>query len=205
MDHAAPSDAAPPNVARIGPNALSRTAEALTARLGEPTCRRVFAAADLERYVAAPPTAMVPEAEVVALHRAVRAALDQPTADAVMHDAGVRTARYLLAHRIPRPAQYLLRALPAGLAARLLLGLIARHAWTFAGSAELEIVHGRPARVIFRGSPLARVEAGDRPVCGFYVATFETLFRALVDGRTVARETGCAATGAAACTLELSW
>lgn len=195
----------PPDAARIGPNALIRTAEALTSRLGEPTCRRVLDAAGLERYAAAPPAVMVPEDEVVALHRAVRAVLDRPTADAVMHDAGVRTARYLLAHRIPRPAQRVLRALPAGLAARLLLGLIARHAWTFAGSAELQIVHGKPARVIFHGSPLARVEAGDRPVCGFYVATFETLFRALVDARTVARETACAATGAAACTLELSW
>ena len=200
MDHT-PS----PEPARIGPNALIRTAEALTARLGEPTCRRVFAAAGLDAYVTTPPTAMVPESEVVALHRAVRATLDGPTADAVMHDAGVRTARYLLAHRIPRPAQRLLRALPARLAARLLLQLVARHAWTFAGSAELEIVPGKPARVIFHGSPLARVEAADRPVCAFYVATFETLFRALVDAGTIGRETVCAATGAEACTLELSW
>ena len=200
MDHPVSPDAA-----RIGPNALIRTAEALTAQLGEPTCRRVFAAAGLEAYVDAPPTAMVAEDEVVALHRAVRTALDGAAADAVMHDAGVRTARYLLAHRIPAPAQRLLRALPARLAARLLLGLIARHAWTFAGSAGLEIVPGRPARVIFHASPLARVEAAERPVCGFYVATFETLFRALVDARTVARETVCAATGAGACTLELSW
>lgn len=200
MDHELPAAEA-----RIGPNAIVRTAEALSERLGPATCRCVFARAGLARHLDTPPTAMVAEAEVVALHRAVRAELEAAVADAVMADAGARTARYLLAHRIPKPAQALLRALPARLAARLLLSLIARHAWTFAGSAELGIVHGRPARVIFHGSPLARVPAGGAPVCAFYAATFETLFRRLVHADAVARETACAAAGDAACILELSW
>jgi divinyl protochlorophyllide a 8-vinyl-reductase len=191
--------------ARIGPNAVIRTAEALSAEVGAESCRRIFAAAGLRRYVDAPPAAMVPESEVVALHRAVRAELDVETAALVMHDAGARTARYLLAHRVPGPAQGLLRALPARAASRLLLALVARHAWTFAGSARLELVHGRPARVIFLGSPLARVPPADAAVCDFYVATFETLFRALVHPRATARETSCAAAGGDACTVELSW
>lgn len=200
MDHELPAADA-----RIGPNAIVRTAEALSERLGDETCRRVFVRAGLARHLDRPPTTMVAEAEVVALHRAVRAELAPATADAVMADAGARTARYLLAHRIPKPAQRLLRALPARLAARLLLSLIAKHAWTFAGSAELRIVHGRPARVVFHGSPLARVPAGDAPVCAFYAATFETLFRRLVHADAVARETACAAAGDGACILELSW
>jgi len=200
MDHQQPAASA-----RIGPNAIVRTAEALSASRGDDTCRRIFARAGLEPYLVAPPTTMVAEGDVVALHRAVRAELDAAAADAVMADAGARTARYLLAHRIPAPAQALLRALPARVASRLLLGLIARHAWTFAGSAELGIVHGRPARVVFHNSPLARVPTGAAPVCGFYVATFETLFRQLVHAETVGRETACAAAGDAACILELSW
>jgi divinyl protochlorophyllide a 8-vinyl-reductase len=191
--------------ARVGPNAVVRTAEALSHGVGDATCRRVFARAGLEHYLVAPPTTMVAEAEVVALHRAVRAELDRAVADAVMADAGARTARYLLAHRIPAPAQTLLSALPARAASRLLLTLIARHAWTFAGSAELRLEHGRPARVVFHGSPLARVPPGDAPVCGFYAATFETLYRRLVQADARARETACAAAGAEACTLELSW
>jgi divinyl protochlorophyllide a 8-vinyl-reductase len=195
----------PPAAARIGPNAVTRTAEALREALGDAACRRIFVRAGLEPYLTSPPATMVAEHDVVALHRAVRAELDAAVADAVMSDAGARTARYLLAHRIPKPAQALLRALPARLASRLLLGLIAKHAWTFAGSAELRIVHGRPARVIFGGSPLARVPASDAPVCAFYAATFETLFRQLVHADAVGRETACAAAGDEACTLELSW
>jgi len=200
MDHDLPGADA-----RIGPNAIIRTAEALSALVAGETCHRVFVRAGLEPYLDAPPTTMVAEHEVVDLHRAVRAELDAAVADAVMRDAGARTARYLLAHRIPKPAQALLRALPARPASRLLLGLIARHAWTFAGSAELRLVHGRPAWVIFDGSPLARVPRGDAPVCGFYAGTFETLFRRLVHPDAVARETACAAAGDEACTLELSW
>ncbi|NBC96670.1 MAG: bacteriochlorophyll 4-vinyl reductase [Deinococcus-Thermus bacterium] len=191
--------------ARIGPNAIIRTAEALAAQAGLDTCRRVFDRAGLGAYLTTPPAAMVAEDEVVALHRAVRAELAAETADAVMREAGARTARYLLAHRIPQPAQALLRALPPRAASRLLLGLIARHAWTFAGSADLRLSHGRPARVLFAGSPLARVPAADAPVCGFYAGTFETLFRHLVHADAVARETTCAANGDDVCTLELSW
>jgi divinyl protochlorophyllide a 8-vinyl-reductase len=191
--------------ARIGPNAIIRTGEALGALVGDEARHHIFQHAGLGAYLTAPPAVMVAEDEVVALHRAVRLELAPETADAVMREAGARTARYLLAHRIPKPAQALLRALPPRAAARLLLGLIARHAWTFAGSAELRLAHGRPARVRFAGSPLARVPAADAPVCGFYAGTFETLFRHLVHADAVARETTCAATGDDVCTLELSW
>ncbi len=190
---------------KIGPNAIIRTAEALEVQIGASARERVFAAAGLLGYLTAPPGAMVPEDEVAALHRAVRAALGPAQSDAVMRDAGARTARYLLAHRIPKPAQRVLRALPARLAARALLALIARHAWTFAGSAEVRIAPGRPARVSFRGSPFARVPAAAAPVCAFYVATFEELFRALVHPASRAVETRCAATGDPVCELELSW
>lgn len=190
---------------RIGPNAIIRTREALSEHVGDELCARIFLGADLEGYLATEPTTMVPEVEVVALHRALRRELAPATADAVVRDAGARTARYLLTHRIPKPAQVLLRALPARLAARLLLALIARHAWTFAGSARLTIVPGRPARVHFDDSPFARVGAASAPVCGFYVGTFEVLFRDLVHPATRGRETTCAAVGDDRCTLSLDW
>jgi divinyl protochlorophyllide a 8-vinyl-reductase len=40
-------------------------------------------------------------------------------------------------------------------------------------------------------------------VCDFYAATFERLYRELVDPRTTAVETACAAAGAAECVFEL--
>lgn len=200
---AAESEAA--TIPRIGPNAIIRTREALVDHVGDDAAVHVFTAAGLGAYLVALPETMVPEADVVALHHAVRRELAPATADAVMRDAGERTARYLLAHRIPGPVQVLLRALPARLAARLLLTLIARHAWTFAGSAKLTIEPGKPARVHFEGSPFARVDAAARPVCGFYVGTFEAIFRALVHPATRGRETACGGVGAPRCTLSLDW
>jgi hypothetical protein len=64
----------------------------------------------------------------------------------VARSAGRRTADYLLAHRIPKPVQALLKALPARLAARVLLSAIARHAWTFAGSGVFSASTGARAR-----------------------------------------------------------
>ena len=199
-----PAAAEPPSVAaRIGPNAVLQLAEALD-EAGADT-RAVFAAAGLTGHLDAPPTTMVPETDVIALYAALRRVAGEARAHAIARDAGVRTARYLLAHRIPRPAQAVLKALPPRLAARLLLTLIARHAWTFAGSSALEIGHGRPSRVVFADSPIARGATATAPVCDFYAGTFEGLFQALVAPRASAHETACAATGAPACTLSLTW
>jgi len=78
-------------VPRIGPNAIIRTHEALTERASGDVVGHIFTAANLGGYLGALPETMVPEAEVGALHRAVRRALAPAEADAVMRDAGERT------------------------------------------------------------------------------------------------------------------
>ncbi|WP_270933242.1 bacteriochlorophyll 4-vinyl reductase [Falsiroseomonas oryzae] len=186
---------------RIGPNAITRLAEAL----GPDLARQVFAAAGLERRLAEPPGRMVPEGEVIALHRAARTIMGETAADAASREAGRLTALYLLAHRIPRPLQWILRVLPAPIAAQVLLGAIGRHAWTFAGSGAFRVRPGRPLRLEIAGAPIARAAAADHPVCGYYAATFETLFRALVSPRTRVQETACEAMGAEACVFEVRW
>ncbi len=187
--------------ARIGPNAVTRLAEALTAANDDPA--RVFARAGLLACLLEPPTTMVAEADVTALYAALHAELGRDDARLVGDAAGVRTAGYLLAHRIPRAAQTVLRACPPWLSQRLLLVLIAKHAWTFAGSAAFEIHHGRPARIVLTGSPLARGITDDRPVCAFYAGTFKGLFRALIDPGTDVVEVACAAAGAPHCAFEV--
>lgn len=148
---------------------------------------------------------MVPEAEVTALHRALRDVLGETQADSIAREAGRRTARYLLAHRIPRPLQWMLRLLPARLSARILVAAISRHAWTFAGGGTFRQVSARPMRLEIAGGPIARAGAADHPVCGYYAATFETLFRALVSADTVVEEAACEAMGDPACVFELRW
>jgi divinyl protochlorophyllide a 8-vinyl-reductase len=192
-------------VANIGPNAITRLAEALRADGGEDQARQVFAAAGLADYLHAPPTHMVDEREVAMLHRALRAELGDPHAEAIARDAGARTGAYLLAHRIPRAAQWVLKRLPAVLASHVLLAAVRRNAWTFAGSGCFTARGGRPSRIAIAQCPLCHGAAAAGPSCAFYAATFERLFRALVTDRTRVVETACTAAGADACRFEARW
>lgn len=186
---------------RVGPNALTQMAAAL----GPDAAPAVFRAAGLAARLAAPPRDMVPEAEVTALHRALRQHCGDARAGVVSGQAGRLTAEYLLANRIPRALQWLLLRVPARLAARILVAAIRRHAWTFAGSGRFRILPGWPMRLEIEGGPIARAAPASEPVCAYYAATFETLFRALVSARTKVEEISCEAAGARACVFELRW
>ncbi len=186
---------------RIGPNAVTRLAEAL----GAARAQAVFGAAGLAARLDDPPGRMVPEMEVIALHRAARALLGEAAAEAAAREAGRLTARYLLAHRIPRAMRMMLRVLPARPAALLLFRAVGRHAWTFAGSGRFRLLPGRPFRVEIAGGPIARAGAADHPVCGYYAATFETLCRALLHPGAQVTEIACEAMGAPGCLFELRW
>ena len=189
--------------ARIGPNAIIRVAEAITARGDDPA--PIFASAGLAHYLEAPPEQMVDEAEVIALQTTLRATLDPETAKQVSHDAGLRTGDYLLAHRIPKGAQRILKLLPPGPASRILLGAVGKHAWTFSGSGHFSFETGRPVRVRIAGCPICRGAQADHPVCDFYAGAFERLFTTLVSRKTQVRETQCQAMGADACVFEMLW
>lgn len=195
---------------RIGPNAISRLADCLTreGRTGE--AEAVFGAAGLRRYLDTPPGEMVPEADVVALYGALFATLGPVRAKAMARSAGAATARYLLAHRIPRLVQAVLRLSPRRWAARALCKAIAGHAWTFAGGGTFEWRVAERATLTILRSPLARAARGDlagcgHPVCDFYAGTFEGVFSALVDRRARATEIACAAAGAGACVFDVDF
>ncbi|MEA3639153.1 MAG: bacteriochlorophyll 4-vinyl reductase [Lamprobacter sp.] len=190
-------------VVRIGPNAITRIAEALMAARG--SADEVFAAAGLGHYLADPPETMVDERDVTALQQALRAELDAEAARCIGHDAGLRTGDYLLAHRIPKPAQRILKLLPPGVASRMLLKAVGKHAWTFSGSGDFSYTIGRPVRVRIQDCPLCRGSQADVPVCDFYRGAFERLFTTLVNRRTQVTESQCQAMGADACIFEMRW
>lgn len=202
---AAPARAASRRAGRIGPNAVTRLAEALGAIEGAAAVERVFAAAGYPAHVDQPPADMVEEREATALHRALRCEVGDVRARTIGWMAGRRTGDYLLARRIPRGAQALLRLLPAALAARLLCAAIARNAWTFAGAGEFSARSGHPTILAVRACPLCRAQTSRAPCCDFYAATFERLFAELVDPRARAVETACQALGDPACVFELRW
>jgi len=194
-----------PPTGRIGPNAIIRVAEALRDRIGVAATEALFNAAGLAHYLRELPSTMVDETEVRRLHEVMRRDLGDATARLVAREAGARTAAYLLADRIPRPVQWLLKILPATAAARVLLAAISRHAWTFAGSGEFSAHAGRPLVLAIRRNPMCAGLRADAPACDFYAATFEGLFGALVHRRARVVETACEARGAPACVFEVRW
>jgi divinyl protochlorophyllide a 8-vinyl-reductase len=203
-DHTGPDRAGEP-VARIGPNAIIRMIEALGEQVGAAETTRLFGLAGLSHHLAKAPEHMVDERDVVALHTVVRSELGDARAREAGRQAGLLTADYLLANRIPKPVQAILKVLPASLAGRILLAAIGKHSWTFAGSGAFAAVAGHPVRFRIAGCPVCRGAQSSAPLCDYYGATFERLFRTLVhrDARVI--ETACEAAGAPACTFEIRW
>ena len=188
----------------IGPNAVIQLGEVLRTVLGEQRAAALYRAAGCAAWFATPPDTMVDQRRTAALHQALRRALPEE-APGILAEAGRRTGDYLLAHRIPRPAQWLLRHLPAALAAPLLLDAISRHAWTFAGSGRCSARRGRPCQVEIAGNPLVAGERAAAPLCVWHAAVLRHLFRELVHPGATVHETDCGAAGAPACRFAIDW
>jgi len=183
----------------IGPNAILQLLPVLEREGGPERVARMLAGAG----VSAVPdgSRMIPEDDAARLHRLLRR--EAPgAAPALAAEAGRGTADYILAHRIPKPAQRLLKALPPSLAARLLATAIARHAWTFAGSGQFAARD--PWRFDIVDNPLVRGETSSVPCCAWHAAVFERLYRVLVARDCRCRETRCGAQpGEGACRFEI--
>ena len=188
------------SLARIGPNAVLQHLPVLDAVIGE----KLRGALLYRAEVAEPPAdaGMLPEDDVARLHLAVRLFLPDRAA-AIQRAAGLATGDYILANRIPRAAQILIRMLPAWAGARMLTAAIAKHAWTFAGSGAFSVASRAPLVFRIAQNPLA-VGPSDGPVCDWHAAVFERLFRALVWPQAVVTELECSATGAEGCLFRIA-
>ncbi len=192
-------------VARIGPNAVTQLLAALRADGRMPFAQQVFAAAGASDWLREPPAEMINERAVARLHRAVRAAMPAEEARALMTTAGRLTADYLLANRIPRPVQIVLKYLPARLAAEALVPAIRAHAWTFAGSGQFSGRAGAPTVFAMTGNPLCAGERSVAPLCAWHAAVFERLFQVLVSPACRVVETDCEARGDGCCRFIADW
>ena len=153
---AAPISGAANSQGKVGPNAVTQVAAALRAFGGEDLAARVFTAAGLEQILAAPPEKMVDQGLAACLHDALSRALPAQEATQIAAEAGRRTADYLLAHRIPRPAQVVMKLLPARLAAPILLKAMAANAWTYAGTGSVRTTRGKTCVLEIIDNPLAQ-------------------------------------------------
>lgn len=174
--------------ARIGPNAVLQLADVVRQRRGEALLNSLLHGAGLGALPS--PSGMIPEGDAARLHQYLRQALPNLASDWTA-EAGVRTGHYILAHRIPRAAQAVLRTLPPALAAPLLAKAIARHAWTFAGSGQFEALN--PWRFAIHDNPVVRGETSQTCLCHWHSAVFETLYTALVSPRCRCGEVQCCA------------
>jgi divinyl protochlorophyllide a 8-vinyl-reductase len=185
---------------RIGPNALTQLLPLLEMAGGVELKDRLLARAGV--FELPDMTGLIDEAPVARLHQAMREAVPD-LAPALAWEAGVRTADYILAHRIPQPVQTLLRLLPARAAGPVLTKAIAKNAWTFAGSGRFEVVRGWPAVLLIHDNPVVRGERATAPLCHWHRGVFERLMRVLVTDRVRVHETACCACGAPACRFEV--
>jgi divinyl protochlorophyllide a 8-vinyl-reductase len=189
--------------ALIGPNAIIQLVEALRAHWGHQETHKLLEAVGLGVYCDQPPRNMVPQNEVVALHQRLFSVVDLQEFKRLSAEAGRRTGDYLLAHRIPRPVQWLLKCMPDALAARLLSRAIQKHAWTFAGSGVFAYRWRAQLEFSITGNPVIAGLHSEVPICDYYAATFERIFRVLVNERWRVVEQSCEASGDAACRFEI--
>ncbi len=165
--------------ARIGPNSIIQTIEALEAAYGKRRSDEVLTKTGQGHWIGNLPTTMVEESKFHELVGALAREIGETSTAAILRESGERTAKYLLRVRIPGPFQKLVKLLPAGLAFRLFLFAISKNAWTFAGSGEFSYTTSPAPNIT------VKVTYPSLPVVGnFYMGTFTALLRELVNPKT---------------------
>lgn len=180
--------------ARIGPNALIQSVNALREQYNEDLIRTILGQCGQEDLLVTSPTTMVAEQAFADLVVALADQLEIEPARQVLWRAGQLTAGYLLQHRIPRPFQWLLRPLPHRPALQLLLLAVGKHAWTFVGSGQFSYVVGKMPEL----TVLTRLYPGEA-VCGFYGGTFDHLIHVLITAQAQTQVTTLLAAGQTKC------
>ena len=176
----------------IGPNAVLQLLPVID-RLGGRE-RRAQMLARAGNFELPDGTSMIPEGSAARLHRQLR--LEEPEiAPVLSRYAGAAPADYILAHRLPRPVQQILKSLPPMAAAAILSRAIARNAWTFVGSGTFHRLS--PTVFEIEDNPLIAGERSETCLCQWHEGVFERLYRKLVapDFRCVETQCGAQAPG----------
>lgn len=182
-------------VPRIGPNAVIQTLRAIRELESTEAADRIAKRAGLPDRE---PASMIPEERFVRLVHVVRDELSADRAQPILARAGRLTADYVVANRIPASFRRLLELLPARLALPLLLAAFRRHAWTFSGRSNYDVVGAWPGEIVLDDAPTCR--GTDRGILTgeYYAAAFEGLL-SLACGHIRVVEVACRSEGSNAC------
>ncbi len=191
-------------VARIGPNSIIQTVAALREQYGAEMVAAWLRRTGRGHLLETMPDHMLAESEFGAMINDVREWLGMEAAMRALDRSGELTAAYVATNRVPAPIRLLLPRLPVGLALRLFLPAIAKHAWTFAGSGQFGYSLRPQWQLTLANSVEARGVRSAEPVCSYYRAAFEGLLRRVVSDRIRVREVTCRATGAPRCTFAVT-
>lgn len=176
--------------AKIGPNAMIQTVEALKETYDSPKTTEILHAGGHAHLIDQLPSSMVSETMFIDLIQALVGQIGAEQTRQVLHRSGQRTGDYVLQYRIPRLFQRLLTSniLPRPARQYLLLAAISKSAWTFVGSGTFRFVGGKEPAIIISN----QVPDPDPPlppeICSFYQGTFEKLLQVLVDARATVRQ-----------------
>ncbi|MEL6761501.1 MAG: bacteriochlorophyll 4-vinyl reductase [Myxococcota bacterium] len=186
---------AQPSEAKIGPNSVLQTLEALRELEGDRQVQRMLARTGLPTPI---PESMIPERWFLDLIAELRRDLPRHRVDAILSRSGSKTAAYVSTHRIPTAVRFLLRVLPTRIGLPMLLEAIRLHAWTFAGAGDVRIVERYPHVIEVHRCPTCRYGSASTPSGGYYAAAFEGLLR-MVSAKIRVRERECVALGSSCC------
>jgi divinyl protochlorophyllide a 8-vinyl-reductase len=187
--------------ARIGPNAIIQPVATLRDRYGKAEADAILERGGQAHLCTQLPEHMVEEGEFHTLARALLAELGPEPTHSLLYEAGERTARYLLQHRIPRPFQALVVRMPRMLGLRLLMWAIGKHAWTFVGSGQFRFVVQQQQPTIHLNVSYPSVPA----VASFYGGTFAQLIQVLIDPQATVQTSASDAAGTLDCRYKLVW
>lgn len=187
--------------AAIGPNALTQLFDPIRAHCGEEALSNLLHSAGITTLPNM--LGLIDEVPVIRFHTHLHHELADK-AKMIERQAGIGTAEYILANRIPKFAQFILKALPAKQSATILTKAISKNAWTFTGSGDFKIINKNPLVFEIYNNPLVRDIVSDEPLCVWHEAVFETLFQRLVSQHACVRETSCCAMGDTSCQFEIS-
>ncbi len=191
------------SAARIGPNSIIQTVNALREAYGAAEADAILQRGDHSHLMTTLPSEMIDEQEFLTLIQMLRDQIGIAAAGQILRRSGQLTAGYLLKHRIPRPVQLLLKILPRTAALRVLLSAISKHAWTFVGSGTFRFTISEQSLITITDCIESREITSERPVCFFYTGAFERLLQALINMHAQVCETTCRACGDRQCRFDI--